>query len=180
MWGKEPEEYTSALDEKITGKIPVKSYTKDYLIPQATEFIDQYDPDILWYDGDWDTNADSLRTFDISAYFYNQAEGRKEVAVNDRYGGHEGEKWQRSKRGDFFTNEFDDMKEEAIQTIHAWEECRGISQSYGYNWQDTDENVISSKEFIDMFVNIVAHGGNLLLIVNLDGQGSTSWTRATA
>jgi len=172
MWGKEPEEYTSALDEKITGKIPVKSYTKDYLIPQATEFIDQYDPDILWYDGDWDTNADSLRTFDISAYFYNQAEGRKEVAVNDRYGGHEGEKWQRSKRGDFFTNEFDDMKEEAIQTIHAWEECRGISQSYGYNWQDTDENVISSKEFIDMFVNIVAHGGNLLLIVNLDGQGA--------
>jgi alpha-L-fucosidase len=33
-------------------------------------------------------------------------------------------------------------------------------------------NVISSKTFIDMFVDIVAKGGNLLLIVNLDGQGA--------
>jgi alpha-L-fucosidase len=64
------------------------------------------------------------------------------------------------------------MEKEAKQTIHAWEACWGISQSFGYNWQDTDENVISSMEFIDKFVDIVAHGGNLLLIVNLDGEGA--------
>ena len=64
------------------------------------------------------------------------------------------------------------MEKEARQTTHAWEACWGISQSFGYNWQDKDENVISSKEFIDKFVDIVAHGGNLLLIVNLDGQGA--------
>jgi len=171
-WGGETESYSKDLEKKASGKIAVKNYSKNYLVPQATEFIDLYDPDIVWYDGDWGTNVDSLKTYEISAYFYNNAEGRKEVAVNDRYGGHEGEKWQRSKRGDFFTNEYGDMEEEAIQTIHAWEECRGISQSFGYNWQDTDDNVISSKEFIDMFVDIIAHGGNLLLIVNLDGQGA--------
>jgi alpha-L-fucosidase len=32
--------------------------------------------------------------------------------------------------------------------------------------------VISAKALIDMFVDIVAKGGNLLLIVNLDGQGA--------
>jgi alpha-L-fucosidase len=63
------------------------------------------------------------------------------------------------------------MGKEAKQA-HAWEECKGISQSFGYNWEDTDENVISSKSFINMFVDIVAQGGNLLLIVNLDGQGA--------
>jgi len=61
---------------------------------------------------------------------------------------------------------------EKPKQLHAWEECKGISQSFGYNWEDTDENVISSKEFIDMFVDIVAQGGNLLLIVNLDGKGT--------
>lgn len=164
--------YSNDLEKKVSGKIPMKDFAMDYLVPQATEFIDKYDPDIIWYDGDGKTHVDSLRTYEISAYFYNQAEGSKEVAVNDRYGGDEGKNWLRSKRGDFFTNEFGDMEEEAIQTIHAWEDCRGISQSYGYNWQDTDNNVISSKEFIDMFVDIVARGGNLLLIVNLDGQGA--------
>jgi len=112
-----------------------------------------------------------LLCYDISAYYYNQAEGRKEVAVNDRYGTVDG-KWLRAIRGDFYTDEFGDMEQEVKKATHVWEECRGISQSYGFNWQDTDKNVISSKEFINMFADIVAHGGNLLLIVNLDGQGA--------
>ena len=171
VWGGATKQYSSDLEKMSSGKIAVKNFETDYLVPQAIEFIDRYDPDLLWYDGDWSTNADKLHTYDIAAYFYNRVEGRKEVAVNDRFGKQDG-KWLRSKRGDFFTNEFGDMEKEAKQSFHAWEECRGISQSFGYNWQDTDENVISSNDFIDMFVDIVAHGGNLLLIVNLDGQGA--------
>jgi len=164
--------FDADLEKKCSGKIAVRNFATDYLVPQAAEFIDKYDPDLLWYDGDWNTHVEELHTYDIAAYFYNQAEGRKQVVVNDRYGPHKGEKWQRSKRGDFFTNEYGDMEKEAKQSIHPWEECRGISQSFGFNWQDTEQNVISSKAFIDMFVDIVAHGGNLLLIVNLDGQGA--------
>ena len=110
---------------------------------------------------------------EISAYFYNRAEGRKEVAVNDRYGLENNRRYgyMRSYRGDFFTSEYGDMTDEN-RARHAWEECRGISQSFGFNWQDTDDNVISSKDFVDMFVNIVSKGGNLLLIVNLDAQGA--------
>ncbi len=171
-WGDQVSDYQSALDDKLAGKIPVRDFGTEYIVPQAKEFIDVYDPDILWYDGDWNTDVNKLHSYDISAYFYNHAQGRKDVAVNDRCGGQPGERWQRSVRGDFFTNEYGDMEKEAKQTIHAWEECRGISQSFGYNWQDTEKNVITSKAFIDMFVDIVAHGGNLLLIVNLDGQGA--------
>ncbi len=172
VWGNKVKPYTPALEKKVSGKVPVKDFATEYLVPQATEFIDKYDPDLIWYDGDWTTNVEELHTYDIASYFYNKVEGRKQVAVNDRYGPNKGEKWQRSKRGDFYTNEYGDMDKVAKQSAHVWEECRGISQSFGYNWQDTDENVISSKKFIDMFVDIVAHGGNLLLIVNLDEQGA--------
>ncbi len=171
IWGDSIKPYTPDLEKKLSGKIPVKDFTAEYLVPQATEFIDKYDPDLIWYDGDWSTKAETLHTYDIAAYFYNKTEGRKEVAVNDRYG-IEGGKWLRFKRGDFYTNEYGAMEKEAKQSIRVWEACRGISQSFGYNWQDTDDNVISSKKFIDMFVDIVSHGGNLLLIVNLDGQGA--------
>ena len=159
------------LEMRVSGKVPVKDFAKDYIIPQAVEFIDKYDPDLIWYDGEWTTEATELRTYEISSYYYNQAEGRKEVAVNDRYGTKDGNRL-RFVRGDFFTSEFHSLTDENKKSTHAWEECRGISQSFGYNWQDTEANVISSKAFIDMFVDIVAKGGNLLLIVNLDGQGA--------
>jgi len=164
------EPYTEVLEKKCSGKIAVKKYAEDYLIPQGTEFIDKYDPDILWYDGEWETPVQVTRSYDIAAYLYNKAEGRKEVAVNDRYGLDADGKKLRFIRGDIFTSEFHD-NEDADRT-HAWEENRGISQSYGFNWQDTEENVISSAEFVTMFVDIVSRGGNLLLIVNLDGQGA--------
>jgi alpha-L-fucosidase len=155
----------------IPGKIPVKDFLKDYIIPQAVEFIDRYDPDILWYDGDWTTPVENLGSYEIAAYFYNKAEGKKEVAVNDRYGLVNG-KILRNRLGDIYTSEYGYGKNYSNKIHHAWEENRGISQSFGFNWQDTDENVITSKQFVDMFVDIVAYGGNLLLLINLDGKGA--------
>jgi alpha-L-fucosidase len=176
LWATKNRPSMEELEKKISGKIPVKDFAKDYIIPQAVEFIDKYDPDLVWYDGEWETDVNELRTYEISAYFYNQAEGRKEVAVNDRYGTKDGKRL-RFVRGDFFTSEYHSLTDENKKLTHAWEECRGISQSFGYNWQDTEANVISSKAFIDMFVDIVAKGGNLLLIVNLDGQGALPKTQ---
>jgi len=140
-WGGKTEPYSKEFEKKSSGKIAVKNFAEDYLVPQATEFIDKYDPDILWYDGDWSTSVYDLHSYDIAAYFYNKAQGRKEVAVNDRYGVETDGKDLRFTRGDVFTSEYHD-NDDKIKT-HTWEANRGISQSFGYNWQDTDDNVIS-------------------------------------
>ncbi len=172
-WGKRPESITDLkkLETMWSGKIPVKDYYADYLVPLATEFIDNYDPDILWFDAEWMTETSVNQSYDIAAYFYNKAQGRKEVAINDRYGEVNGKglRWQ---RGDFYTSESEGRSYDDKKTSHVWEECRGISTSYGFNWQDTENSVISSEKFIKMFVDIVAKGGNLLLITNLDGNGA--------
>lgn len=42
----------------------------DYLIPQAAEFIDRYDPNLIWYDGQWLTDVDETKTYEPAAYFY--------------------------------------------------------------------------------------------------------------
>ncbi len=150
---------------KITGKKPVEDFFGEYIIPQAKEFIDMYGPDILWFDGEWRTPVEDTRTPEIVSYFYNQA--GKKVAVNDRLG-----RGLRFKVGDFFTSEYHSLDSEQPKIVHKWEECRGISQSFGYNRQDTEENVQSARDFIHMFVEIVSENGNLLLIVNLDGKGA--------
>jgi alpha-L-fucosidase len=108
---------------------------------------------------------EELRTTDIIAHFFNKAEGRKEVALNDRFG------QVRDKLGDFFCSEYHSLPHEMMMS-HPWEEIRCISQSFGYNREDTDENVLAPDELIDMFTRIVSENGNLLLMINLDGTGA--------
>jgi alpha-L-fucosidase len=165
--------YTSKLETWCMGKIPVRDYLRDYLIPLSVEHIDQYDPDILWFDSEWEASFNVQASYDLAAYFYNHAEGRKEVAVNDRYGDEYG-KPLRGFRGDFYTSEYGLFMPEDRKEGYIWEENRGISQSFGFNWQDTEENVITSKEFVHTFVDVISRGGNFLMLVNLDGQGALS------
>jgi alpha-L-fucosidase len=156
-----------AMAGKIAGKIPVEDFFDDYILPQAKEFIDLYDPDLLWLDGEWTTEVTETRSLDMVSYLYNRAAGRKEVAANDRLGQN-----TRFNSGDVFTSEYSSHDDVQTALVHKWEECQGISQSFGYNWQDTEENVLSTAELIEMLVRVVSENGNLLLIVNLDGQGA--------
>jgi len=150
----------------VSGKIPVTNFMDDYLIPQAKEFIDKYDPDILWFDGEWHHPASFYKTPELVAYFYNKAQGRKEVVSNDRMG-----KDTRKQHGDFYTSETDVVVE---KMDYPWEENRSMSESYGYNKFDSLENYLSADELIQMLVRIVAKGGNLNLMVNPDGSGKVS------
>ncbi|MDR1379973.1 MAG: alpha-L-fucosidase, partial [Tannerella sp.] len=77
----------------------------------------------------------------------------------------------RHKIGDIFCSEYHSIPDE-MKVMHPWEENRGISQSCGANWEDTEENVLPVDEFIDLFTRTVSENGNLLLIVNLDGKGA--------
>ena len=184
--GEEPAAYRPEMEWTASGKVAVRDFVRDYVVPQATDFIDRYDPDLLWYDGDWMSSADINGSYDITAYFYNRAEGRKEVACNDRFGfgtpeevahkkttrGGVYEKFLRAVRGDFFTSETADIEEDLDPAGgHPWEECHGISHAYGNHWQDDETSVMGERELVAYFTDIVARGGNLLLLVNLDGQG---------
>lgn len=168
---------------RASGKVAVRDYVREYSVPQAVDFIKKYDPDILWYDYDWCAPATGLGSYIMSAYFYTVNEGRKEVCVNDRYGNGTPEDnkklktskrtWLRTVRGDFYTDELGDTSDcISPESWHPWECCRSISRSFGNHWMDNETNVMSERAFICEFADIVAKGGNLLLLVNLDGQGA--------
>ena len=82
--------------------------------------------------------------------------------------------WLRTVRGDFYTDEWGDT-EECLDPAkwHPWESCSGISKAYGNHWMESEDPgmVMSGREFVIHFSDIVARGGNLLLMVNLDPQG---------
>ena len=52
-----------------------------------------------------------------------------------------------------------------------WEECRGIGTSFGYNQIEDVNNYMTSDALIDLLVEKVAGGGNLLLDVGPTSDG---------
>lgn len=156
--------FNSALHNRmVSGKVPVNNFIDEYLVPQAKDYIDKYQPDILWFDGEWQRPAEYYKTPDIVAYFYNTIGQTKEVVANDRLG-----KGTRGLHGDFYTSETDEVTDAMTE---VWEENRSMSESYGYNHTDSLSNYLTPNDLIEMFVRIVAKGGNLNLIVNPDGTG---------
>lgn len=147
----------------ISGKVPVTNFIDEYIVPQAKDFIDKYNPDILWFDGEWKRSSAYYRTPEIVAYFYNKNEGNKEVVSNDRLGSD-----TREHHGDFHTSETDVMVE---KQDFPWEENRSMSESYGYYRYDSLASYLTPNQLIEMFVRIIAKGGNLNLMVNPDGSG---------
>lgn len=161
---------------QLSGKIPVRDFYNQYINPAGVEFIDKYDPDLIWADGDWIFDADDRNSRALVAYYYNQASGRKEVAINDAYGCTRliptlGQGPEHFPHGDFNRSEALYNAKSSVNYDKPWEECSGLSHSFGYHWKETDKDVRSAKELLTMLIDIVSAGGNLLLITNLTGSG---------
>jgi alpha-L-fucosidase len=152
---------------RISGNIPVKNYYDQYMTPLVKEMIDRFDPDGLWMDGEWATPTETLRSRELAAYFYNKAQGRKEVSVNDRYGVETDGKWTRDRHGDVYNSEYNTSQ----SYTHAWEECQGISQSFAYNYEDNEISLGPPDRLIHMFIDIVSRNGNLAIIGGPDASG---------
>ncbi|NNG34956.1 alpha-L-fucosidase [Nakamurella aerolata] len=153
-----------------TGGQTSGDYVQDYMKPQMEELIKQYDPDILWCDGQWDKPASYWDTAPVIADFYNQAKNRpepKKVAVANRCKIQTGE--LDSKELDFQTPEYT-VKDDIDP--NKWEASRGIAHSYGYNQNEPEEDYLTTDELVDSLADIVSKNGNLLLDIGPRADGT--------
>jgi len=68
---------------------------------------------------------------------------------------------------DFSTPEYSTHASDA----RKWEVCRGIGRSFGYNRNEPDSSLLDPTALVRMLVDVVAHGGNLLLNVGPTADG---------
>jgi alpha-L-fucosidase len=154
-------------DIPYAGLKKVNNYVDDFMIPQIKELIDLYHPDFFYFDGEWDHPENYWKMKEVVAYYYNQAEKRKqEVFVNDRFG-----KDERGKHGDLYNVEYDFDKGNEGSLTHKWSYWQGIAKTFGYN-QDTDpEDCLSPKQFIDKVIKGVSLNGNFDINVGPTAAG---------
>jgi alpha-L-fucosidase len=144
-------------------------YVDEHMIPQMKDLVTRYEPDIFWTDGEWEWPSEKWKSTQFLAWLYNESPVKDRVVVNDRWG-----KETRSVHGGIFTTEYDLVGEKkgiGEAAAHPWEECRGIGTSFGYNRMESLSNYATSKELIDLLIDKVSSGGNLLLDIGPTADG---------
>ncbi|MBB6463083.1 alpha-L-fucosidase [Flammeovirga kamogawensis] len=154
---------TFPRNEKALRKLYPQGKTEKYLtawqrfqkfnMNQMGELFDNYTPDLVWFDGDWEHKADEWpsRVIKDSLLSWNP-----NVIVNSRL----------NQYGDYNTPEQDPP---IMTPDRPWELCMTMNTSWGYFPSDKDYK--SSKYIVETFVETIAKGGNLLLNIGPKPNG---------
>jgi alpha-L-fucosidase len=121
---------------------------------QLKELSDRYQPDLFWFDGDWEKSSEQWRAQSLkdSLLAWNP-----NTIVNSRLKSH----------GDYST------PEQGIPVVRpkgAWEFCMTMNDNWGYYPSDTNYKPIS--QIVRTFVEVIASGGNLLLNIGPKPDGT--------
>jgi alpha-L-fucosidase len=147
----------------------INKYVDEHMIPQLKDLVNRYQPDVVWTDGEWDHPSETWKSTEFLAWLFNDSPVKDYVVVNDRWG-----KETRSKHGGIYTTEYDlvyDQTSVGQRISHPWEECRGIGGSFGYNRNENLADYSTSQELVNILIDKVARGGNLLLNIGPTADG---------
>jgi len=122
---------------------------------QIEELSTQYNPDLYWFDGDWERTAEQWQAKELKEKLL---QWNPNVIVNSRLQGY----------GDYATPEqgVPISKPES----EAWELCLTMNDSWGY--QPFDTNYKTPYQIIRIFIDCISKGGNLLLDIGPKADGT--------
>jgi alpha-L-fucosidase len=139
-------------------------YVSEHMMPQFKDVVTRYKPSIIFSDGEWEQTSAFWRSPELLAWLLNESPVKDEVVINDRWGSD-----TRHKHGGYWTTEYTPGMS---GMDHPWEESRGMGFSYGYNRAERLEDYHTGRELVTMLVDIVSRGGNLLLDIGPNADGT--------
>ncbi|MFV0554322.1 MAG: alpha-L-fucosidase [Mangrovibacterium sp.] len=131
-----------------------KQFT-DFYFAQMNELSSRFNPDLYWFDGDWEHSAAEWKAAELREMMlkYN-----KNIILNSRLRGY----------GDYDTPE--QGAPINLPSNPYWELCMTMNDSWGY--QHNDHNYKTPYQLLRIFVDCISMGGNLLLDIGPKADGS--------
>lgn len=127
----------------------------DFYQYQLKEISQLYNPDLYWFDGDWEHSAQEWKTADTRKLLLAK---NPRTIINARL----------TEQGDYDTPE-QGIPMQSPSAKH-WELCYTMNDSWGY--QGDDKNYKSSNQLIRTLVECISMGGNLLLDIGPKEDGT--------
>ncbi len=122
---------------------------------QLQELISQYNPDLFWFDGDWEHNA---QTWDAAGTRKMILDANPNAILNGRLQGF----------GDYDTPEQNFPVSRPAQNY--WELCLTTNDNWGFRF--IDSNFKTPYQIISIFADCIGMGGNLLLDIGPKADGT--------
>ncbi|HZY82017.1 MAG TPA: alpha-L-fucosidase [Cyclobacteriaceae bacterium] len=143
-------------------------YREEYLKPQLKELITNFDPEVLWFDGEWIDEWTEPQGKELYAYLKSL---KPSLIINNRIGkgrkGMNGMNAYEDAAGDFGTPE-----QEILEgtSDFDWESCMTMNDTWGF--KTNDHNWKSAETLIHNLIDIAAKGGNYLLNIGPKADGT--------
>jgi len=158
--------YNDWEDLKANPKFP--SYLENYMKPQLKELIKNYDPEIIWFDGEWIPDFTHEQGLELYQYVRSL---KPSIIINNRVdkgrSGMQGmNKGDKKYAGDFGTPEQEILK---TSSTLDWESCMTMNDTWGY--KKNDHNWKSAQDLLHNLIDVTAKGGNYLLNVGPTAEG---------
>lgn len=127
----------------------------NYYQSQLKELSSQYNPDLLWFDGDWEHTPEEWQSDKVHSLLKVK---NPNIIINSRL----------DKHGDY------DTPEQGVPVVKPnakyWELCYTMNDSWGF--QPYDKHYKSSNMIIRTLVDCISMGGNLLLDIGPKADGT--------
>ncbi len=153
-------------------RYPNEEFVSDALHSQVLDLVERYGTALLWGDGHWGRDAGVWQT---AALMERVRAIDPDIVINDR--------WRASE------SDIPDGSPSIVRTFEfdcpndivdaPWELSRGIGHSFGYNRAERAEHHMTAGEIIDLYTEVLAKGGNLLLNVGPAADGTIPDLQAT-
>lgn len=122
---------------------------------QISELSNQFNPDLFWFDGDWEHSAEEWESVKVRESILRK---NPNAIINGRLMGY----------GDYETPE--QNVPVSRPTYTWWELCMTTNNNWGFRHSDT--NWKTPYEIIALFADVVSTGGNLLLDIGPREDGT--------
>jgi alpha-L-fucosidase len=163
----QPDAKSEKYPHQSTAHPVFSKYREEYLKPQLKELLDNYDPAVLWFDGEWIPEWTEEQGKDLYNYLRNM---KPALVINNRIGkgraGMQGMNQYKDAAGDFGTPE-----QEILEgtSDYDWESCMTMNDTWGF--KKNDHNWKSSEMLIHNLADVAAKGGNYLLNIGPTAEG---------
>lgn len=128
---------------------------RDFFQGQIKELLAGYNPDLWWFDGDWELSAERWEAEKIRQMILTH---NPNAIINGRLQGY----------GDYATPE---QNFPVVRPKHNWWElCMTTNNSWGFQFKD--QNWKTPYEVITIFADVISNGGNLLLDIGPKEDGT--------
>ncbi len=143
-------------------------YVENYLKPQVRELVMNYDPAVLWFDGEWIPEWTHEHGLEMYQFIRSM---KPDIIINNRVDkGRQG--MQGMNRDDqAYAGDFGTPEQEILETTstYDWESCMTMNDSWGY--KKYDDNWKSAEVLIHNLIDVAAKGGNYLLNIGPTPEG---------